>query len=40
VAALPGDTQDQARNRLITKLGESAGGVTVLTASNIARAFK
>jgi ubiquinone/menaquinone biosynthesis C-methylase UbiE len=40
VAALPGDTQDQARNRLITKLGESASGVTVLTASNIARAFK
>lgn len=40
VAALPGDIQDQARNRLITKLGESAGGVTVLTASNIARAFK
>ena len=40
VATLPGDTQDQARNRLITKLGESGGGVTVLTASNIARAFK
>lgn len=40
VSALPGDAQDQVRNRLITKLGESAGGITVLTASNVARAVK
>jgi ubiquinone/menaquinone biosynthesis C-methylase UbiE len=40
VSALPGDAQDQVRNRLITKLGGSADGVTVPTASNIARAVK
>ncbi len=40
VSALPGDAQDQVRNRLITKLGGSAAGVTVPTASNMARAVK
>src|ERR1035438_1141552 len=37
VAALPGDAQDQVRNRLITKLGSSGEHVIVRTASNIAR---
>lgn len=40
VSALPGDAQDQVRNRLITKLGGSAEKVTVRTASNIARGVK
>jgi ubiquinone/menaquinone biosynthesis C-methylase UbiE len=40
VSALPGDAQDQVRNRLITKLGGSDDGVTVRTASNIARGIK
>jgi SAM-dependent methyltransferase len=40
VSALPGDAQDQVRNRLITKLGGPADGVTVRTVSNIARAVK
>jgi SAM-dependent methyltransferase len=40
VSALPGDAQDQVHNRLITKLGGSADGVTVRTVSNIARGVK
>jgi len=40
VAALPGDAQDQVHNRLITKLGGAADGVTVRTVSNIARGVK
>ena len=40
VSALPGDAQDQVRNRLITKLGGSAGPVIVRTVSNIARGIK
>jgi SAM-dependent methyltransferase len=40
ISALPGDAQDQVRNRLITKLGGSAEKVTVRTASNIARGVK
>lgn len=40
VSALPGDDQDQVRNRLITKLGASAGPVTVRTVSNIARGVR
>jgi len=40
VSALPGDAQDQVHNRLITKLGGSAGRVTVRTVSNIARGVK
>lgn len=40
VSALPGDAQEQVRARLITKLGETEHGVTVRTASNIARGVK
>lgn len=40
VAALPGDEQERVRRRLIIKLGESDHGVTVRTASNIARGRK
>jgi hypothetical protein len=40
VSVLPGDAQDRVRNRLITKLGGSAGRVTVRTASNIAYGVK
>jgi SAM-dependent methyltransferase len=40
VSALPGDAQDQVQNRMITKLGGSADGVTVRTVSNIARGVK
>jgi SAM-dependent methyltransferase len=38
VSALPAAAQDQVRARLAGKLGASADGVTVPTASNIARA--
>lgn len=37
VSALSAQVQDQVRARLITKLGGSRDGVTVRTASNIAR---
>jgi SAM-dependent methyltransferase len=37
VAALPADAQEQVRTSLISKLGRSDRGVTVRTASNIAR---
>jgi SAM-dependent methyltransferase len=40
VTALTGDAQDQVRSRLITKLGGPADGITVRTASNIARGVK
>jgi SAM-dependent methyltransferase len=40
VSALPGDTQEQVRARLITKLGESDHCVIVRTVSNIARGLK
>jgi SAM-dependent methyltransferase len=40
VSALPADAQQQIRARLASKLGGSAGGVTVHTASNIARGTK
>ena len=40
VAALPADAQRQLRARLASMLGESAGGVTVRTVSNIARGTK
>ncbi len=37
VSALPADAQERVRARLISKLGRSGRGVTVRTASNIAR---
>lgn len=37
VSALPAEVHEQVRARLITKLGGSRDGVTVRTASNIAR---
>jgi SAM-dependent methyltransferase len=40
VSALPADAQRQIRARLATKLGASAGGVTVRTVSNIVRGTK
>ena len=40
VSALPAELQEQVRARLITKLGRSTDGVTVRTASNIARGVK
>jgi hypothetical protein len=40
VSALPAHVQQQVRARLITKLGRSGDGVTVRTASNIARRVK
>jgi SAM-dependent methyltransferase len=40
VSALPARVQEQVRTRLITKLGGSKVGVTVRTASNIARGVK
>jgi ubiquinone/menaquinone biosynthesis C-methylase UbiE len=40
VSALPADAQQQLRARLADKLGGSADGVTVRTASNIARGTK
>jgi hypothetical protein len=40
VSALPAEAQEQVRVRLITKLGGSRDGVTVRTASNIARGVK
>jgi hypothetical protein len=40
VSALPAHVQQQVRARLITKLGTSGDGVTVRTASNIARGVK
>ena len=40
VAALPADAQQQLRARLASMLGDSAGGVTVRTVSNIARGTK
>jgi len=40
VSALPADAQQQVRARLASMLGESAGGVTVRTVSNIARGTK
>jgi SAM-dependent methyltransferase len=40
ITALAGDAQDQVRARLITKLGGPADGITVRTASNIARGIK
>jgi hypothetical protein len=40
VSALPADARQQVRARLASKLGESAGGVTVRTVSNIARGTK
>jgi SAM-dependent methyltransferase len=40
VSALPADAQQELQGRLASKLGGSAGGVTVRTASNIARGTK
>lgn len=40
VSAFPAHVQQQVRARLITKLGRSEDGVTVRTASNIARGVK
>jgi SAM-dependent methyltransferase len=40
VSALPAHVQQQARARLIAKLGRSEVGVTVRTAGNIARGVK
>jgi hypothetical protein len=40
ISALPADAQQQLRARLASKLGDSADGVTVRTASNIARGTK
>ena len=40
ISALPADGHEQVRARLIAKLGGSGDGVTVRTASNIARALK
>jgi ubiquinone/menaquinone biosynthesis C-methylase UbiE len=40
VSALPAATQQQVRARLASKLGTSAGGVTVRTVSNIVRGTK
>jgi ubiquinone/menaquinone biosynthesis C-methylase UbiE len=40
VSALPADTQQQLRARLASKLGSSAHGVTIRTASNIAQGIK
>jgi hypothetical protein len=40
VSALPADAQQQIQARLASNLGDSAGGVTVHTASNIARGTK
>jgi len=40
VSAVPAQVQDQVRARLITRLGGSKDGVTVRTASNIARGVK
>jgi ubiquinone/menaquinone biosynthesis C-methylase UbiE len=40
VSALPDDAQQQVRERLASKLGASADGVTVRTVSNIARGTK
>jgi ubiquinone/menaquinone biosynthesis C-methylase UbiE len=40
VSALPADAQQQLRARLASKLGNSAHGVTVHTASNIAQGTK
>jgi len=40
VSALPADVHEQVRARLIAKLGGSGDGITVRTASNIARALK
>jgi ubiquinone/menaquinone biosynthesis C-methylase UbiE len=40
VSALPADAQQQLRARLASRLGDRADGVTVRTASNIARGTK
>ena len=40
VSALPAEAQQQIRERLASKLGDSADGVTVCTVSNIARGAK
>jgi hypothetical protein len=40
VSALPADAQQQLRARLASKLGNTAHGVTVRTASNIAQGIK
>jgi len=40
VLALSGDSQEQVRAHLITKLGESDCGIVVRTVSNIARGLK
>jgi ubiquinone/menaquinone biosynthesis C-methylase UbiE len=40
VSALPADSQQQLRARLAGKLGATSRGVTVRTASNIARAIR
>jgi SAM-dependent methyltransferase len=40
VSALPAEVHEQVRARLIAKLGGSGDGVTVRTASNIARGLK
>jgi hypothetical protein len=40
VLALPADTQQQIRARLASKLGTSAGSVTVRTMSNIVQGIK
>jgi hypothetical protein len=40
VSGPPAEAQAQVRARLITKLGGSGDGVTVLTASNIAQGVK
>jgi ubiquinone/menaquinone biosynthesis C-methylase UbiE len=40
VSALPADAQGQLRDRFISKLGDSAGAVTVRTVSNVAHGTK
>jgi hypothetical protein len=40
VSALPSDAQQRLRALLASKLGGSAGGVTVRTVSNIAQGTK
>ena len=40
VSALPADARQQLRARFASKLGGSAGGVTVRTVSNVARGTK
>lgn len=40
VSVLPADARQQLRARFASKLGDSVGGVTIRTASNIARGTK